>query len=1172
MALEAAYLMDSYPSDDQYKKLGSSLNLTSVQVREWFCKRRKKSKDGENTVVTPPGTQAGTPEAAAARPARRRRKPSSLAFSNKTELAIKVITRAKDLLLERVDGFEYREDGPELGLYFDNIPSRAGSRRTKRVSQRQELSRLLNRVREEEKARKREEIELRKREQEAIRKQKQAEREAERAMKMQLKLELLEKKEMERQHKLQERLERERELQEQKRLREEEKAKARVARQREREEAMKKKEEEKQERKRLREFERMKAAEERAALKLLQEQRKQIVEDEALEREEYIAALKQKQAKEAEAQGIEAPMELDINVENIPLSVFPPEGVKTINLFDAKGLAPSGMDKQLTSQVEQDLLMLWKFIRDYSFVVNVKPLSLGELAGIIALGMESKQLADLHMSMLKLLLADIEESHSLVNQEDGLEHKGGQISGLDRVVHTFSQLLGEIWEWHYGSDVLRAQRNYLTWPEVMRQFLVIFGYGAERPKPKRKDAEAEREAIVPMDEHGNPTGPKLVVPATCKPGTIKGSTWTILTEAGAKGLTPAEICEKIIEKGLRGSVSTTKSPEASVSQLLSRDSFVFEKMPGNKYALRSIKAWHRKQAKKDKEEDIKKEEEKENSTPVKKEEEDGPVKMEQDEAVKNEDSPNAKTEGENKDDDEEKEEEDKPLRLAEPWVTKLAVSEYNDLTIADRCSCLAALCNAVMECPSFYQQIEASQREKDTLVKRLREVNRDEKKLANLTSSPAAAGGANAGTSPDKQDSQQAPDDQELQIAKAELESLRVEKKDILGKLDVLTDEINRRPLGMDRRFNRYYLLRLSPNAKDSLLMIEYHSDHTISVIRDKASLDALVGALNIRGLREGKLLAAIEQRKEDLLAAFQQPKEPCQVVMPSASLKHMVSFPTEALSLLLRENRRIDQNLTVDTSKSKSKILIEKLKADMVSVYKALPSDSFEQDEWDGGEVWMIKVQSAEKVVDLRDILGELEGAIKEKVVNSDHFNPGPTIVPGAWHPSGYGGDDDEDDEEGCAEEAEVFEASVGDLSWLPATTAALQYRLRCLDAACRYRRSVRSLCERSDAYRYIQRDNAINSDGTNFTTLSSDGSIKVSQNFSRKRDRRRAFPPFPATCLGDLSSDFQLSYQLCEKQLKKVGHQPPAANEASSDSEDFNLKKTEQEESESDWDDDED
>ena len=66
------------------------------------------------------------------------------------------------------------------------------------------------------------------------------------------------------------------------------------------------------------------------------------------------------------------------------------------------------MDKQLTPQVQQDLLMVWKFIRDYSFVINVRPVPLGELVGCIALGVESKYLADLHMSMLKLLLADVE--------------------------------------------------------------------------------------------------------------------------------------------------------------------------------------------------------------------------------------------------------------------------------------------------------------------------------------------------------------------------------------------------------------------------------------------------------------------------------------------------------------------------------------------------------------------------------------------------------------------------------------------------------------------------------------------------------------------------------------------------------------------------------------------
>ena len=46
-----------------------------------------------------------------------------------------------------------------------------------------------------------------------------------------------------------------------------------------------------------------------------------------------------------------------------------------------------------------------------------------------------------------------------------------------------------------------------------------------------------------------------------------------------------------------------------------------------------------------------------------------------------------------------------------------------------------------------------------------------------------------------------------------------------------------------------------------------------------------------------------------------------------------------------------------------------------MLDVYQALPTDSFEDSEWDGASVWMTKVRSASQVEDLRDILGEFEG-----------------------------------------------------------------------------------------------------------------------------------------------------------------------------------------------------
>ena len=318
--LEAAFLMDSYPSEEQYQRLATNLVLSVIQVREWFCKRRKKSRGSSDAVgaASPsspaggPGGEAkataagaaGSPQAGtselrdlggvsdapapaafpAAGPTRRRRRGTE-AMSNLTEISMSIIAKAKGHL--EVEGkLSFRPTGPRLALYFDPIPpigrsarfAGSGSKRlSARQAERQELNKLLSRVREEERNRRKEEIEGRKRKIEELKRQRQAEREAERALKVQLKLEAKEKRELERQRMMQEKLERERELQELKRKREEERAKARIEKQLMREELKRKREEELQERNRLRAIERMKAAEERAQAKLDQKRRKQLV-------------------------------------------------------------------------------------------------------------------------------------------------------------------------------------------------------------------------------------------------------------------------------------------------------------------------------------------------------------------------------------------------------------------------------------------------------------------------------------------------------------------------------------------------------------------------------------------------------------------------------------------------------------------------------------------------------------------------------------------------------------------------------------------------------------------------------------------------------------------------------------------------------------------------------
>merc|ERR1711977_139474 len=126
----------------------------------------------------------------------------------------------------------------------------------------------------------------------------------------------------------------------------------------------------------------------------------------------------------------------------------------------------------------------------------------------------------------------------------------------------------------------------------------------------------------------------------------------------------------------------------------------------------------------------------------------------------------------------------------------------------------------------------------------------------------------------------------------------------------------------------------------------------------------------------------------------------------------------------------------------------------------------------------------------------------------------------------------EEEEDEDGMI----GYIASEGDVSWLPPTTSALQYRLRCLDASITFRRSIKPMCVRIDAYKYIQRDNPLNKDGTNFTVISATGQIKVMQNYSRDRSRN-AFPTFPEKVLTLLASDFMISYQDFQKQFRKIG-----------------------------------
>ena len=72
----------------------------------------------------------------------------------------------------------------------------------------------------------------------------------------------------------------------------------------------------------------------------------------------------------------------------------------------------------------------------------------------------SRLLCDMHIALLRLLQADMEEAHAVAGQ--GL----GAASVADKAVTQSAACLEEAWAWGFDVDVWRAHLNALTWPEV----------------------------------------------------------------------------------------------------------------------------------------------------------------------------------------------------------------------------------------------------------------------------------------------------------------------------------------------------------------------------------------------------------------------------------------------------------------------------------------------------------------------------------------------------------------------------------------------------------------------------------------------------------------------------------------------------------------------------------
>ncbi|AQK92148.1 Putative homeodomain-like transcription factor superfamily protein [Zea mays] len=333
---------------------------------------------------------------------------------------------------------------------------------------------------------------------------------------------------------------------------------------------------------------RQKAANERATARRIARESMELMEDERLELLELASRSK----------GLPSMVSLDSDtLQQLDsfrgmLGKFPPETVRLKVPFSIKPWAAS-------EDIIGNLLMAWKFFVTFGDVLGLPSFTLDEFVQALH-DYDSRLLGELHVSLLKSVIKDIEDvartpSVALgVNQSSSANPGGGH-----------PQIVEGAYAW--GINILNWQRhlNFLTWPEILRQFGLCAGFG---PQLKKSDAEivhhrddnegrngvdvisilrngsAAVKAAALMKERGYTNRRRSRHRLT--PGTVKFAAFHVLSLEGSKGLTILEVAEKIQKSGLRD-LTTSKTPEASISAALSRDTKLFERTAPSTYCVKT---------------------------------------------------------------------------------------------------------------------------------------------------------------------------------------------------------------------------------------------------------------------------------------------------------------------------------------------------------------------------------------------------------------------------------------------------------------------------------------------------------------------------------------------------------------------------------------------------------
>ncbi|CAH8355421.1 unnamed protein product [Eruca vesicaria subsp. sativa] len=710
------------------------------------------------------------------------------------------------------------------------------------------------------------------------------------------KLEIQRKKYEERMKKEMERHERERRKEEERlmreRIREEEKLQREQRREMERREKFLQRENERAEKqkqkdeiRRERDAIRRKIAIEKATARRIARESMDLIEDEQLELMDLAATSK----------GLSSVLQLDHDtLQNLELyrdslSTFPPKALKLKMPFSISPWKDS-------EENVRSLLMVWRFLISFSDVLNLWPFTLNEFIQAFH-DYDSRLLGEIHITLLRSIIRDIEDvartPYSGIgnNQYTTANPEGGH-----------PQIVEGAYAWGFDIRSWKKHLTPLTWPEILRQLALSSGFG---PKLKNKNSpvtqtaqkdeakgcediistirsgSAAETAFASMLEKG------LLAPRKSRhrltPGTVKFAALHVLSLEGSKGLTLLELADKIQKSGLRD-LSTSKTPEASISVALTRDAKLFERIAPCTYCVRApyvkdpadgeailtdarkkIKAFENGFIGPEDLNDLEKDEDFECDVDEDPEVDDlatlasaskgtdlgvvnGLSGKGEEDAMSCDVKADVKNEVDNNNNNDDVVEDS---NQGQSWIQGLTEGDYCHLSVEERLEALVALIGIVNEGNSLRASLEDRMEAANSLKKQMwAEAQLDNSCMRDVLKL-------------DRDPSQlMIESNQEAAQDNCFSKRSRSQLKSYIGDKAEEVYPYRSLPLGQDRRHNRYWHFAASASKTDpcsGLIFVELH-DGKWRLIDSEEAFDTLVASLDMRGIRESHLRIMLQK------------------------------------------------------------------------------------------------------------------------------------------------------------------------------------------------------------------------------------------------------------------------------------------------------------------------